>query len=116
MLNCSVCRRIFDCAVGGGAGGAIKKDKIFWFADYEGLREREGVPQTRLLDAMIQQRVISRMKDAVSSARDECGDIESPQPWRHCDQKPRTRQERDSETQHTMRPPAIHQKTREATS
>src|SRR5206468_614331 len=23
------------------------RNKIFWFADYEGLREREGVPQTR---------------------------------------------------------------------
>jgi len=32
---------------GGALGGPIVKDKVFWFGDYEGLREREGVPQTR---------------------------------------------------------------------
>src|SRR5215470_10426045 len=32
---------------GGAAGGPIVKDHTFWFADYEGLREREGVPRTR---------------------------------------------------------------------
>ena len=32
---------------GAALGGPLVKDKIFWFADYEGLREREGVPQTR---------------------------------------------------------------------
>src|SRR5206468_111978 len=32
---------------GAALGGPLVKDKIFWFADYEGLREREGSPQTR---------------------------------------------------------------------
>jgi len=32
---------------GAALGGPAVKDKVFWFGDYEGLREREGVPQTR---------------------------------------------------------------------
>src|SRR3989449_4520248 len=32
---------------GAAFGGPVVKDKVFWFADYEGLREREGAPQTR---------------------------------------------------------------------
>jgi Carboxypeptidase regulatory-like domain/TonB dependent receptor-like, beta-barrel len=32
---------------GAAAGGPIVKDHTFWFADYESLREREGVPRTR---------------------------------------------------------------------
>jgi len=32
---------------GAALGGPLVKDKVFWFADYEGLREREGSPQTR---------------------------------------------------------------------
>jgi len=28
-------------------GGPVVRDKIFWFADYEGLRERRSVPQSR---------------------------------------------------------------------
>src|SRR5204863_10167923 len=30
-------------------GGPFVKNQLFWFADYEGLREREGVPRTRIL-------------------------------------------------------------------
>jgi len=32
---------------GAAVGGPIVKNRTFWFADYEGLREREGVPRTR---------------------------------------------------------------------
>jgi len=34
---------------GGAAGGPIKKSRTFWFADYEGLRDKEGVPRVRLV-------------------------------------------------------------------
>ncbi len=32
---------------GAAVGGPIVKNRTFWFADYEGLREREGVPRVR---------------------------------------------------------------------
>jgi hypothetical protein len=32
---------------GGAAGGSMVPNRTFWFVDYEGLREREGVPQSR---------------------------------------------------------------------
>ena len=31
------------------SAGPIVKERTFWFADYEGLREREGVPRTRVV-------------------------------------------------------------------
>src|SRR6185436_17655629 len=34
---------------GAAAGGPITQSRTFWFADYEGLREREGVPRVRLV-------------------------------------------------------------------
>ena len=34
---------------GGAAGGPLMKNRTFWFADYEGLRDQEGVPRTRLV-------------------------------------------------------------------
>jgi hypothetical protein len=37
---------------GAALGGPVIKDRIFWFADYEGLREREGVPQTRTVPSV----------------------------------------------------------------
>src|SRR5262245_56453690 len=34
---------------GAAVGGPLIKNHTFWFADYEGLREREGVPRVRLV-------------------------------------------------------------------
>jgi hypothetical protein len=34
---------------GAAVGGPFVKNRTFWFADYEGLREREGVPRVRLV-------------------------------------------------------------------
>src|SRR6266511_3944284 len=32
---------------GGAAGGPLVKSRTFWFGDYEGLRDREGIPRVR---------------------------------------------------------------------
>jgi hypothetical protein len=34
---------------GAAAGGPLVRDRTFWFADYEGLRDKEGIPRTRLV-------------------------------------------------------------------
>jgi hypothetical protein len=34
---------------GGAVGGPIVRNRTFWFADYEGLRDQEGIPRTRLV-------------------------------------------------------------------
>jgi hypothetical protein len=34
---------------GSAFGGPVRKNRLFWFADYEGVRGREGVPQSRAL-------------------------------------------------------------------
>src|SRR5439155_19362256 len=37
------------------AGGPIVKDTVFWSGDYEGLREREGAPQTRTVPSPLEK-------------------------------------------------------------
>ena len=71
------------------------------------------MPEPRLRDAMIQQRIIGRMEDAVSSAGDESGEIKSPEGRRRRNQDSGTCQERDAQTKHAMRAPAIYQKPRQ---
>ena len=34
---------------GGAVGGPIVRNRTFWFADYEGLRDQEGIPRVRLV-------------------------------------------------------------------
>jgi hypothetical protein len=34
---------------GSAVGGPLVRNRTFWFGDYEGLREREGVPRVRLV-------------------------------------------------------------------
>ena len=34
---------------GGAIGGPLVRNRTFWFADYEGLRDQEGIPRTRLV-------------------------------------------------------------------
>ena len=34
---------------GAAVGGPLVKNRTFWFADYEGLRDQEGIPRTRLV-------------------------------------------------------------------
>jgi hypothetical protein len=61
---------------GAAAGGPIVKDHTFWFADYEGLREREGVPRTRAVPSANEKAglfpprsLIRSQQDALSSPR-----------------------------------------------
>ena len=40
---------------GAALGGPLVRDKFFWFGDYEGLREREGVPQSRAVPTALEK-------------------------------------------------------------
>src|SRR5215211_6257185 len=40
---------------GGAVGGPLVKNQTFWFADYEGLRDQEGIPRARLVPTAAEQ-------------------------------------------------------------
>src|SRR5437667_1744188 len=40
---------------GVAVGGPVVRNKIFWFGDYEGLREREGSPQARAVPSTLEK-------------------------------------------------------------
>src|SRR6266540_2905286 len=40
---------------GAAVGGPLVKNRTFWFADYEGLRDQEGIPRTRLVPTAAQK-------------------------------------------------------------
>jgi outer membrane receptor protein involved in Fe transport len=40
---------------GGAIGGPLVKNRTFWFADYEGLRDREGIPRVRLVPTALEK-------------------------------------------------------------
>jgi hypothetical protein len=54
-------------------GGPIVKNKTFWFADYEGLREREGVPRVRLVPTAAEKAGLfsSAVRDPFAEGRPE---------------------------------------------
>jgi hypothetical protein len=60
---------------GAAVGGPIVKNKTFWFADYEGLRDREGVPRTRLVPSVLEKQGIftTAVVDPFAAGRPEFG-------------------------------------------
>ena len=54
---------------GGAVGGPLVKNRTFWFADYEGLRDREGIPRTRLVPTAAQRRGYSAWPSSTHSQR-----------------------------------------------
>src|SRR5437762_2332153 len=62
---------------------------------------------------MIQQRKIGRVKNTVAQARDECGQIQSPDSRRCSDEKTGSRKQGDTQAQNAMRSPSIYEKTGE---
>src|SRR5205085_11900725 len=45
---------------GFAVGGPIVRDKLFWFGDYEGIRQQQGIPQTRALPSAEEKRGLFR--------------------------------------------------------
>jgi hypothetical protein len=60
---------------GAAVGGPIVKNKTFWFADYEGLRDREGVPRVRQLPTAAEKAGLfsSSVVDPFAAGRPEFG-------------------------------------------
>ncbi|MBI3427619.1 MAG: TonB-dependent receptor [Acidobacteria bacterium] len=60
---------------GAAVGGPLVKNRTFWFADYEGLREREGVPRTRLVPTAAEKAGLfsSAVVDPFTAGRPEFG-------------------------------------------
>jgi len=60
---------------GAAIGGPFVKNKTFWFADYEGLREREGVPRVRLVPTAAQKAGLfsTAVVDPFAAGRPEFG-------------------------------------------
>ncbi len=53
---------------GGAIGGAIVKDRVFFFYSYEGLREKRGAPVTRTVPLATLGQGIVRFRDATTGA------------------------------------------------
>src|SRR5262245_34347076 len=60
---------------GAAVGGPLVKNRTFWFADYEGLREREGVPRVRVLPTAAEKSGLfsSAVVDPFAAGRPEFG-------------------------------------------
>ena len=58
---------------GGAAGGPLVKNRTFWFGDYEGLRDLEGVPRVRQVPTAAEKdgRFSSAVVDPFASGRPE---------------------------------------------
>jgi hypothetical protein len=60
---------------GGAIGGPIVRSRTFWFADYEGLRDEEGIPRTRLVPTAAEKAGLfsSAVNDPFATGRPEFG-------------------------------------------
>ncbi len=60
---------------GGAAGGPLVRNKTFWFADYEGLRDLEGIPRVRQVPTAAEKAGLfsTAVVDPFATARPEFG-------------------------------------------
>jgi hypothetical protein len=60
---------------GAAVGGPLLKNRTFWFADYEGLREREGAPRVRVVPTAAEKAGLfsTAVVDPFASGRPEFG-------------------------------------------
>ncbi|MEP7271302.1 MAG: TonB-dependent receptor, partial [Acidobacteriota bacterium] len=60
---------------GAAVGGPLIKNRTFWFGDYEGLRDREGVPRTRIVPTALEKAGIftTAVVDPFATGRPEFG-------------------------------------------